>query len=110
MTRNEVQRVFNLMNKIEFQKGVSETTEMNFVSVDDVRKEIKRLEQEVEHKLTTYSNLSERIQQEIQEGSDNELAFSNSELSDELKFLLNKVQIDRALFLTNFLVVRIKQT
>ena len=82
------------MNKIEFQSNASESTEMSgFVSIDDIRKDIKRLEQEVEHKLTTYSNLSERIQQEIQEGSDNELAFSNSELSDELKFLLNKVSV-----------------
>jgi DNA topoisomerase VI subunit B len=79
------------MNKIEFQNPSDSTAMDRFVSVDDIRKEIKKLEQEVEHKLTTYSNLSERIQQEIQDSLDNELAFSNSELSDELKFLLNKV-------------------
>lgn len=65
-----------------------------FASVDDIRREIKRLEQEIEHKLTAYSNLSERILQDSEE--ENEIAFSNNELSEELKFLLNKVHcVDR---------------
>jgi archaellum component FlaC len=60
-------------------------------SAEDIRKEIKRLEQEIEHKLGAYSNLSERIEQEAEEGTE-EIAFSHHELNDELNALLKKVQ------------------
>jgi hypothetical protein len=63
-------------------------------SLDDIRKEIKRLEQEIDHKLSTYSNLSERFEQWTEED-----AFATSpgkEISplsslDEIEMLLLRV-------------------
>jgi len=63
------------------------------LSAEDVKKDIKRLEQEIDHKLGTYSNFSERIEQWTEE--DNGVGFGNdispSSSLDELELLLEKL-------------------
>jgi hypothetical protein len=67
---------------------------LSALSAEDVKKDIKRLEQEIDHKLGTYSNFSERIEQWTEE--DNGVGFGGNDISpssslDELELLLEKV-------------------
>eukprot|EP01114_Cavostelium_apophysatum_P014431 TRINITY_DN3749_c0_g1_i1.p1 TRINITY_DN3749_c0_g1~~TRINITY_DN3749_c0_g1_i1.p1 ORF type:complete len:255 (+),score=38.89 TRINITY_DN3749_c0_g1_i1:140-904(+) len=95
------------MEKIHFQKnndlynmesGVAAPS-LGASQTDDIRKDIKRLEQEIDHKFNTYSTFSERIEQWTEE--DNGVGFGvgvsgGSDISptsslDELQILLEKL-------------------
>ena len=64
-------------------------------SPDDIRREIKRVEQEIDHKLSTYSNFSERIEQwtfDVEDsGLSNSLEISPLSSLDDVELLLDKV-------------------
>jgi len=64
-------------------------------STEDIRKEVKRLEQEIDHKLSTYSNFSERFEQWTEE--DSFPSTSGKEISplsslDEIEMLLSRLR------------------
>jgi len=57
-----------MVERIQFTKPESMNLGISIGrSSEEIRKEIKRLEQEIDHKLSTYSNLSERIEQWTEE-------------------------------------------
>jgi len=72
------------------------TAGVTIINHDNIRKEIKKLEQEVEVKLSSYSNFSERVEQWNEEADG--ATFAGDEISDELDLLLQKLaELNRAL-------------
>jgi len=83
------------MEKIQFQKIEKQPSfeDTTMAGIEDIKKELKRLEQEIDHKLSTYANFSERIEQWSEE--DGGVAFgkdiSPSASLDELEILIEKL-------------------
>jgi len=83
------------MEKIQFQKIEKQPSIENtsMAGIEDIKKELKKLEQEIDHKLSTYANFSERIEQWSEE--DGGVAFgkdiSPSASLDELEILIEKL-------------------
>jgi len=90
--------VMKRMDKIQFQKNelYTDSSTLGINSVEEIKKDIKRLEQEIDNKFNTYSNFSERIEQWTEEDSGVGFGFGGIEISpisslDELEVLIDKL-------------------
>lgn len=84
------------MDKIQFQKSDLYAKEPlippSTNSIDDLKKEIKRLEQEIDYKFSTFTNISEQIERWVQEDESIGFMSPNSTL-EELDTLISKVKL-----------------
>mmetsp|Transcript_22352 Transcript_22352/g.31160 ORF Transcript_22352/g.31160 Transcript_22352/m.31160 type:complete len:260 (-) Transcript_22352:10-789(-) len=102
----EVQ-TFHQTHQLIFEKKppatTTESTPMaKLHSPDEIRREIKRVEQEIDHKLSTYSNFSDRIEQwtfDVEDsGLSNSLEISPLSSLDDVELLLDKLtELNKAL-------------